>query len=730
MARLRPGRSPLATGGHSLGFFSSIGSDRSNTIILSGGDIQPRHADIENRGGKFFIVCASPKASVAINGAKIKSEQELKNGDVLLLGMHEYTFDNANSSATQKFATQRMAVVGAVTQASSEIDPKTRLAAFNDVLDVLDSFKKSEKLQVHISTMYKVASLVSESLSPSTLREKLFDILFETLAPDRVFVVVHDESGRQKVFAQRVRAEIQQQGLVQIGQTIVKHVTASKEAVLMENFTETMKVQSAIPGAAKNGSCVCAPMTRQDKVRGVLYADRLQVNEDFRAFREEDLKLINAIAAQFSIAYENALMYEKSVEFGKKLSLLNEAARHLSTSLDVERVVQGAVECAARILECEKCSVLMWDEAQKALTVAYSNWLPKTEWDKVKIESGQGYAGRVYMENSAMLVIDTRSMTAEKKKVYRSDSFVIVPITMSAKPDEKPVPIGVIAVTDRRDNRPFDESDQKILGILGLQIGASLRQAKVELGRKLNQHELGIAAKIQNGLLPKVRPQLPGFQIASFYQPKEAVGGDYYDFIPIDENRMGMVIADVSGKGVPASMIMTEMRTCLHVMAYAAKSPRELMSAVNRRLHQDLPRGMFITSIYGVLDRRDSSFTFVSCGHNPMFLWRAATGQVESINVAGMALGPDAGARFEQASQEARVELGVGDRFVMYTDGLTEAMNPREEMFEDKCLEVIGELHEFSSDEFIPLLVQALIRFREGREQPDDLTILSVRRGE
>jgi sigma-B regulation protein RsbU (phosphoserine phosphatase) len=724
MARIKPGRNASPQSIFPLGFCSSVGTDRSNAIVLSGKDILAHHADFETRGGKVFVVCAG-KGAVCVNGVRVKAEQELRDGDLVMLGSQEWVFEAAAPLSPVKAATQRLQALKA---AGPELDPKTKIRAFGDVLEVLDSFKKSERLQVHIATLYRVANVVSATLSPGTLREKLFDILFEVMAPDRVFLVVNDESGRQKIFSQRIRENVAERGLAQIGQTIVKHVNANREAVLLESFeTETRFRKKDDIGELIKGSCVCAPMIRQGKVRGVLYADRVAIEEDYRQFHDDDLKLLNAIAVQFSIAYENALMYEQTVEFSKKLTALNESARALSGSLEVETVVRAAADAASRILECDKCSILLWDEAAQVLKMSYSNWLDPQEWPQVQIKPGEGYAGAVFQDGAPLLVVDSRQAMGGTRRSYRSDSFLIVPISMSDAGEREARPIGVISVTDRKENRAFEESDQKVLGILALQLGTSIRSASLLLEQKLLSHELGIAAKIQSGLLPKGKPHLEGFDIAAHYQPKGAVGGDYYDFVRIDDDRLGLVVADVSGKGVPASMIMTEMRTALHIMSFAAPSPKELMGYINRRIHADIPRNMFITAVYGILDRRDRSFTFVNCGHNPTVLWRHSSGRAESLSVAGMALGPDAGPRFDSAAQEFRIELAPGDRVVLYSDGLTEAMNPKDEMYEERFLEIMGLTQGRSSREYIEEILDDLARFRDGREQPDDLTIVTAR---
>jgi sigma-B regulation protein RsbU (phosphoserine phosphatase) len=583
------------------------------------------------------------------------------------------------------------------------------------MMEALDSLRRGEKLEAHISTMYRVAALTSATLSPSALREKLFDALMETLNPDRVFLVIHGDGSREPVQAHRFRPEIQARGLVTISQSVVQHVTRSREAVLVESSEADERFSHRLSIVRQSvGSCVCAPLIRHERVVGVLYADRIALGGPFEPFGDEDVKLLSAIAAQFSVAYENAVMYEQSVEFGKRLSALNEAARHVSGSLDLDRIAGAAGECAARILDGDRCAVLLWDEGSAAMRLAYANWIPKAEWAAVQVRQGEGVAGRALESSSAQTGPDP----------LMGPASLAVPIPAGEHADRSARPAGVVAVA----GRAFDESDQKLLGILSAQAGTSIRNASLELGRKLHDHELSIAARIQSRLLPKRLPELAGFDLFAYYQPKEAVGGDYYDFIPIDADRLGLVVADVSGKGVPASLVMAEFRTFLHVLAPSMPNPVELMSRVNRKLHEDLPRNMFVTAVYGIVDRRDGSLTFVCCGHNPLVLWRQGEGRLLVSKSSGTALGPVASESFDGQLQQFRATLSSGDRLVLYSDGLVETMNPQDRMYESRLHDLVRNTAGLSSSEFTSALVKDLDEFRAGRDLPDDLTIVTARR--
>src|SRR5258708_4834997 len=202
-----------------------------------------------------------------------------------------------------------------------------------------------------------------------------------------------------------------------------------------------------------------------------------------------------------------------------------------------------------------------------------------------------------------------------------------------------------------------------------------------DVERKMLDHELAIAEELQANLLPRKVPQIPGYDVSAYYRPSREVGGDYYDFIEIDADHLGIVVADVSGKGIPGSIVMTETRALLKSEAVRTLSPAETLMRVNRVLYNDIKRGMFVTVFYAVLDLGKSVLTCVSAGHNPMVLWRKASNTCHLVNSNGLALGIDPGPLFEKTVKEQKVQLFKGDRFVLYTDGGTESMNRQREQF-------------------------------------------------
>lgn len=247
--------------------------------------------------------------------------------------------------------------------------------------------------------------------------------------------------------------------------------------------------------------------------------------------------------------------------------------------------------------------------------------------------------------------------------------------------------------------------------------------------QKMVEHELAIAADIQENLMPRRIPQIPGYEVMAYYKPSQLVGGDYYDFIDLQDARTGFLVADVSGKGVPGALVMVQTRAYIRASSGRYSTPKELATRINALLNRDIPRGMFVTMFYIQLDPGTSLMTCLSAGHNPMVLWRSATQSCHIVNPNGIALGIDKGPIFERTVTEQAVRLNPGDRVVLYTDGLVEAMDADDQEYSSmRFYRNVARHAQRESAEFLSLIVKDVQDFVGEREPSDDLTVVTIRR--
>jgi serine phosphatase RsbU (regulator of sigma subunit)/predicted ester cyclase len=249
-----------------------------------------------------------------------------------------------------------------------------------------------------------------------------------------------------------------------------------------------------------------------------------------------------------------------------------------------------------------------------------------------------------------------------------------------------------------------------------------LEQERIE--RERIEQELKVARRIQQASLPKVVPQLEGWQISPFYRPAREVGGDFYDFHLLSEGRLGVVVGDATGKGVPAALVMASTRSMLRALARASDySPGEVLEQVNDLLVTDIPPNMFVTCFYCILDPKSASLTYANAGHDLPYLWHG--GEAEELRARGMPLGLMPAMRYE----EKEVVLDVGESALFYSDGLVEAHDPKGEMFGFPRLRALVAEHSAEERSLGNFLLKELYTFvGEGWEQEDDITLLTLRR--
>jgi len=245
---------------------------------------------------------------------------------------------------------------------------------------------------------------------------------------------------------------------------------------------------------------------------------------------------------------------------------------------------------------------------------------------------------------------------------------------------------------------------------------------RTELERK--KFEIETARNIQRSFLPDSEPHMSGFDIAAFSLPALEVGGDFYDFIPISEDKWGLVIADVSGKGFPAALFMALSRTCVRANAMGKTTASEAICMANNLISEDEKSGMFVTLFYATLDKNTRRLSYVNAGHNPPLILGEQASSLVMLSAKGIALGvmPDI------FLEEHEIVLHEGEIIIFYTDGVTEAVNKEQEQFgQERLIKCIQDNRNLSAKELIQLLEQEVTAFSEGQPQFDDITLMVVK---
>lgn len=240
--------------------------------------------------------------------------------------------------------------------------------------------------------------------------------------------------------------------------------------------------------------------------------------------------------------------------------------------------------------------------------------------------------------------------------------------------------------------------------------------------------ELEIAKQVQMKLLPKKNPLVPGFEISGRCLPAQETGGDYFDFIDLGPSRLGIVIGDVSGKGVPAAIYMTLTKGMVQSHSESFLSPREVMMKVNRLLYQTIDGASFVSLFYAILDHSKRTVIYSRAGHNPAIWFKESGGNCQYLEPDGIALGLDSGVTFNRVIEERKIIMQKGDLLVFYTDGFTEAMNwKKEEYGELRLAKIVGEHHDKPVDLIHDAVMSDVRKFVKDAPQHDDMTMVFIR---
>ncbi|MCG8608466.1 SpoIIE family protein phosphatase [bacterium] len=437
----------------------------------------------------------------------------------------------------------------------------------------------------------------------------------------------------------------------------------------------------------------------------------------------------NVIGGQKSepAADQNVSRLEREVERLKsaveELTVLNDLAIAASLSLEVDNMLDIIVEKSIKAVKAEQGSILLvTEQADAPLKTLIRQQDQRSRLLTYRV--GTHITGWV-LKHQQPLQIDDLSTderfnpTEQERNEIRS--VLCVPIRYKARI------IGILMVTNKKTFDPFNENDLRLLSIIAAQSGQLIRNSQLQqeaLEKKRMEHELSMARKIQLNLLPKTTPESEALEIASYFNPADEVGGDYYDYFQMADNKIGIVLADVSGHGASSALIMTMAKGVLHSIAHQFKRPCEILTEMNKILDPIIPREMFVTIIFLCFDLANKVLTYSNGGHNPLLLYESETKNCELLELPGPALG----LTNLSVYQEKELKLNAGNLVLIYTDGVTEAFNTQGEMFqESRLLESIKNVAEESTDSIVEHVRKDLDAFTGQAAQSDDVAMIAVK---
>ena len=362
----------------------------------------------------------------------------------------------------------------------------------------------------------------------------------------------------------------------------------------------------------------------------------------------------------------------------KRLQNLKECFRIsglINSSLQLDQVLENIMTTSRSILNADACSLMLVDENSGELVfeVAQGPVANKLKGG-LRIKRGQGIAGSVYDTGEPLLIEnayeDSRfNRDFDRMTGYRTKTILCVPLKIKERV------IGVSQVINKLDGSSFNEEDKETLSLLCANAAIAVENARLhqEIVRsRLIEHDMAFARSIQLSFLPQEMPKLRGFRFSAHYQPARQIGGDFYDFIPLDDDRIGVLIGDVSGKGVSAALFMARFTTDFRVLAARQNDPERLIRRINDKVCAQSLQGMFITLLYIVFKKNSGEAVYVNAGHLPPVIWNSSERKYVTVRGIG---GPPIGIVPNQHWDSGNMSLSPGACILLSTDGLVEARN-------------------------------------------------------
>ncbi len=405
----------------------------------------------------------------------------------------------------------------------------------------------------------------------------------------------------------------------------------------------------------------------------------------------------------------------------EELSILNDLARAIGASMNGEEIMQIIIRRSLRAMNAEQGVITLVEEEQHTTKTLIRTMVSSA--DAPAFHLHQALLGWMHLNKKPLSVEDPRSDPRFRGVQWDASIRSVLCVPLIVKSELR----GVLTVYNKKDGGTFTSDDQRLLAIISAQSAQVIENARLieeERAYIKMQQEVGLAAKIQLDLLPRNTMTLNGYDIAARTIPAESIGGDYYDFISKEDSTLAICLGDVSGKGLPASLLMANLQATLRGQTLVSQRPAECLNRSNRLLFQSTSPEKFATLFYGVIDVNNHTLHYSNAGQEwPFLIGRDKS--VQRLKTGGLMLGLIEQTTFE----DEQLPFGPGDLLVVQSDGVSEAMNASQEQYsEERLQELLLTNKDLSSSAIIDVIVKEIRKHAGAHPQSDDITIMVIKR--
>ena len=406
-------------------------------------------------------------------------------------------------------------------------------------------------------------------------------------------------------------------------------------------------------------------------------------------------------------------------------TILKEISDIVTSLDDSQHVLDSLVRLVTRLLKVDRCSLMLIDPVAHELRMRAAHGIKPEVIESYRARLGEGIAGWVALHGRPLLIQDIANHPLFRRgssSQYNTRSLLSVPLVFREKV------IGVLNVNNKLDNQIFSESDELLLSTVANFIVIALEKAKlreVEEEKNRIDADLRLAEEIQRAFLPRAFPTNRDLKFAAYCKSAFKVAGDFYDIIPLRNEKTCLVLGDVCGKGIAAALYMARVMSYFRAVASLQESTQDLLPSVNRFLAGEWSDRTFATASLLVMDRGQGEVSIYSAGHPSPYLFRESSETLHLIEVShGFPLGVDADCQYDRVD----VALASGDSIIVYTDGITDAANARGEHFGQSRFEEAIRAHRGPPEKLVERISKTVLDFEGGRSQDDDQTLVVVRK--
>jgi len=574
-----------------------------------------------------------------------------------------------------------------------------------------------------LSSLIEAQQAVSLMGSPGELYQRIVDLVAFSFSADGVCLMPFDKERGLLYTAARTGfdEESAKRLIFRPGEGPPGDSFSDKEIQFVRDVFDDPVLAPKLEGVEGIASAAFAPLIARGACLGVLAV--FFGGRPMQKLGKEQVRLLDALANQAAVAVDAVQMRERVVDsarasedYAREMEIVWEIGQAVTSTLDLHALVDTLAEKMRGLMGAATCSVLVFEPDVSGLKIMGHRRLTRYHNVADHVDQCDLVAAEVARTGRTMVMNDVpNSALCKYPEMARDDTgahhLLCVPMSL-------PGFLGAVSVF--RQNAPsFGEREKRLLGRLAPIVAIGIRNAE------LYQRERRIAENLQQSFLPALETELPGIQIACLYQAaydESQVGGDFYDLTDFGDGLYGITIGDVAGKGLDAAVYTAMSRYMIQAYSAADRDPSQVISQLNGALCRYTPPTKFVTLVYGVLDTNENTFTYVNAGHELPFLYRKATGEIESLQTTG----PAVGALIEAEYAVESTAFEPGDMLIFYTDGATEVRSEGKFLGTEGLQEIVSEQIRKNAEDLPAAILEAVRNYASGHLR-DDVAILVIK---